>query len=88
MPLSGTGWTLGHIVVPNRADLGADVVFAARLAVMLGQLWTGFPLNSVGRLLLAQEDEVVELGGVVAISVGWQSSEDPVSKGLSLPHLA
>jgi hypothetical protein len=55
---------------------------------MLGQLWIGFPLNSVGRLLLAQENEVVELGGVVAISTGWQSSEDPVSKGLSLPHLA
>ncbi len=79
---------MGHIVVPNRADLGADVVFAARLALMLGQLGIGFPLNSVGRLLLAQENDVVELGGMVAISIGWQSSEDPVSKGLSLPHLA
>ena len=79
---------MGHIVVPNRADLGADVVFAARLALMLGQLGIGFPLNSVGRLLLAQENDVVELGGMVAISIGWQCSEDPVSKGLSLPHLA
>jgi len=26
VPLFGAGWTLGHIVVPNRADLGANVV--------------------------------------------------------------
>jgi hypothetical protein len=35
---------------------------------MPGQLRIGFPLNPVGRFLLAQEDEVVELGGMVAIS--------------------
>jgi hypothetical protein len=48
-----------------------NVQFAALLAIMPGQLRIGFPLNPVGRLLLAQEDEVVELGGMVAISIGW-----------------
>jgi len=44
------------------------VEFAALLAVMPGQLRIGFPPKPVGRLLRAQEDEVVELGGMVAIS--------------------
>jgi len=44
------------------------VEFAALLAIMPGQLRIGFPFNAVGRLLLAQEDEVVELGGMVVIS--------------------
>jgi hypothetical protein len=35
---------------------------------MPGQFRIGFPPKPVGRLLLAQEDEVVELGGMVAIS--------------------
>jgi len=52
------------------------VEFTALLAIMPGQLRIGFPLNPVGRLLLAQEDEVVELGGMVAISIGWQADGD------------
>jgi hypothetical protein len=47
------------------------VQLTALLAIMPGQLGVGFPLNAVGRLLLAQEEEVVELGGMVAISIGW-----------------
>jgi hypothetical protein len=47
------------------------VKFPALLAIMPGQLRIGFPLDLVGRLLLPQEDEVVELGGMVAISIGW-----------------
>jgi hypothetical protein len=35
---------------------------------MPGQFRIGFPPKPVGRLLLAQEDEVVELGRMVAIS--------------------
>jgi hypothetical protein len=35
---------------------------------MPGQLGLGFPPKPVGRLLLAQENEVVELAGMVVIS--------------------
>jgi len=44
------------------------VEFAALLAIMPGQLRIGFPPKPVGRLLPGQEDEVVELGGMIAIS--------------------
>jgi hypothetical protein len=47
------------------------VEFAALVSVVLGQFRIDFPPNPVGRLLLAQEDEVIELGGMVAISIGW-----------------
>jgi hypothetical protein len=47
------------------------VEFVAFLTEMLGQFRINFPPNSVGRLLLlAQENEVVELGGMVAIPIG------------------
>jgi hypothetical protein len=47
------------------------VEFAALASVVLGQFRIDFPPNPIGRLLLPQEDEVVELGGMVAISIGW-----------------
>src|SRR5271157_5647639 len=48
-----------------------NVEFAALAAVVLGQFRIDFPPNSVGRFLFPQEDEVVELGGMVTISIGW-----------------
>ena len=62
--------------------------FTALLAIMPGQLRIGFPLNPVGRLLLAQEDEVVELGGMVAISIGWQPDGDLGGNGQPLDDTA
>ena len=50
--------------------------FAALLSVMLGQFRIDFPPDPIGRLLLAQENKVVELGGMVAISIGWQPDGD------------
>jgi hypothetical protein len=48
------------------------VEFPALLAIMPGQFRISFPPKPVGRVLFAQENEVVELGGMVAISIGWQ----------------
>jgi len=70
-PSVGAGKDVLDIVVDQH-----NVEFTALLAIMPGQLRIGFPLNPVGRLLLAQEDEVVELGGMVAISIGWQADGD------------
>jgi hypothetical protein len=64
------------------------VEFAALLAIMPGQLRIGFPLDPIGRLLLAQEDEVVELGGMVAISIGWQPDGDLGGYGQPLDDTA
>jgi len=47
------------------------VEFAALISVVLGEFRIDFPSNPVGRLPLAQEDEMIELGGMVAISIGW-----------------
>ena len=52
----------------NRVEWEID---PALLTVVLGQFRVNLPLDPVGRLLLAQEDEMVELRGVVAISIGW-----------------
>jgi hypothetical protein len=46
------------------------VEFVALFSVVLGQFRIDFPSNPVGRLLLPQENEVVELGGMVAIAIG------------------
>jgi hypothetical protein len=62
-PSVGAGEDVLDVVVDQH-----NVEFAALLAIMPGQLRIGFPFNAVGRLLLAQEDEVVELGGMVVIS--------------------
>jgi hypothetical protein len=64
------------------------VEFAALVSVMLGQFRIDFPPNAVGRLLLVQEDEVVELGGVVAISIGWQPDRDLGGNGQPLDDTA
>jgi hypothetical protein len=47
------------------------VKIPALLSIVLGQFRVNLPLDPVGCFLLAQEDEVVELGGMVAISIGW-----------------
>jgi len=62
-PGIGTGEDVLDVVVDQH-----NVKFAALLAIMPGQLGLGFPPKPVGRLLLAQKDEVVELAGMVAIS--------------------
>jgi len=59
-PSVGTGKDVLDVIVDPH-----NVKFAALLAIMPGQLRIGFPPKPVGRLLLAQEDEVVELGGMV-----------------------
>ena len=64
-PSVGAGKDVLDVIVDQH-----NVEFAALLAIMPGQLRIGFPLNPVGRLLLAQENEVIELGGMVAISGG------------------
>jgi hypothetical protein len=65
-PSIGTGEDVLDVVVNQH-----NVKIPALLTVMLGQFRINLPLDSVGRLLLAQEDEVVELRGMVAISIGW-----------------
>ena len=62
-PGIGAGKDVFDVVVDQ-----LDVQFAALLAIMPGQLRIGFPPKPVGCLLLVQEDEVIELGGMVAIS--------------------
>jgi hypothetical protein len=64
------------------------VEFPALLSVVLGQFRIDFPPNPVGRLLLAQENEVVELGGMVAISIGWQPDGDLGGYGQPLDDTA
>jgi hypothetical protein len=64
------------------------VEFAALVSVVLGQFRIDFPPNPVGRLLAPQEDEVIELGGVVAISIGWQPDGDLGGNGQPLDDTA
>ena len=56
--------------------------------VVLGQFRVNLPLDPVGRLLLAQEDEVVELDGMVAISIGWQPNGNFSGYGQPLDYTA
>jgi hypothetical protein len=62
-PSVGAGEDVLDVIVDQH-----NVEFAALVSIVLGQFRIGFPPNPVGRLLLAQEEEVVELGRMVAIS--------------------
>jgi hypothetical protein len=64
------------------------VKIPALLTVVLGQFRVDFPLDPIGRLLFAQEDEVVELGGMVAISIGWQPDRNLCGYGQPLDYAA
>jgi hypothetical protein len=64
------------------------VKIPALLTVVLGQFRVNLPLDPVGRLLLAEEDEVVELRRVVAISIGWQPDRDLCGYGQPLDYTA
>src|SRR5207249_6598141 len=63
-PGVGAGEDVLDVVVDQH-----DVELAALVPVVLREFRVGLPLDAAGCLLLAQEDEVVELGGMVAISV-------------------
>jgi hypothetical protein len=65
-----------------------NVEFVALVSVVLGQFRIDFPPNPVGRLLLPQEDKVVELGGMVAISIGWWRDGDLGGNGQPLDDTA
>ena len=82
-PSVGAGKDILDIVVDQH-----DVKVPALLSVVLGQFRVNLPLDPVGRLLLAQEDEVVELRGMVAISVGWQPDGDLGGYGQPLDNTA
>jgi hypothetical protein len=70
-PSVGAGKDVFDVVVDQH-----NVEFAALLAVVGSEVRVTFPLNPIGGLFLAQEHEVVELGGMVAISIGWQPDRD------------
>jgi len=53
-----------------------DVQLPGLLSVMPGQFRVNLPLDPVDCLLLAQKDEMVKLGGMVAISIGRQADGD------------
>jgi hypothetical protein len=82
-PSVGAGEDVLDIVVDQH-----NVKIPALLTVVLGQFRVNLPLDPVGRLLLAQEDEVVELGGMVAISIGWQPDRNLCGYGQSLDNAA
>jgi hypothetical protein len=64
------------------------VKFTALLAVMLSQFRIDFPPNPVGRPLLSQENEGVELIRMVTISIGWQADGDLGGNGQPLDDTA
>jgi hypothetical protein len=82
-PSVGAGKDVLDVIVDQH-----NVVFAALVSVMLGQFRIDFPPKPVGRLLLAQEDEVVELGRMVAISIGRQPDGDLGGYGQPLDDTA
>src|SRR5207244_13164076 len=89
LPLRGrppsvrTGENILDVVVDQH-----DVKLAALLPVVLGEFRVGLPLDAAGCLLLPQEDEVVELGGMVAVSVGRQADGDLGGYGQPLDDAA
>jgi hypothetical protein len=82
-PSVGTGEDVLDVIVDQH-----NVKVAALVSIVLGQFRIDFPPNPVGRLLLPQEDEVVELGGMVAISIGRQPDGDLGGYGQPLDDTA
>jgi hypothetical protein len=64
-PSVGRGEYILDVIVDQH-----NVKVVAFFPVVVGQLWIDFPANPVVGLLLAQENEVVEFGGIVAVRIG------------------
>jgi hypothetical protein len=61
---------------------------AAVIAVMGHEFRIGFPFQSLLCFFLSQEDEVIELGGVVAVTVRGKPDGDLGENGQSLDGAA